>query len=148
MFDTLEYAEELKAAGVPEEQARVQARALSRLTEDKLATKDDLAILKTDLAHVEERLRGEITQVETKLSGEIAQVRMELSGEIAQVRTELSGEIAQVETKLSGQIHSLEERLGGQLKSAIAESQSTTLKWVIGLFVTLLGVFIALLKIH
>ena len=137
MFDTLEYAEELKAAGVPEGQARVQARALSRLTEDKLATKDDLAILKTDLAHVEERLRGEITQVETKLSGEIAQVR-----------TELSGEIAQVETKLSGQIHSLEERLGGQLKSAIAESQSTTLKWVIGLFVTLLGVFIALLKIH
>ena len=137
MFDTLEYAEELKAAGVPEGQAHVQARALSRLTEEKLATKDDLAILKTDLAHVEERLRGEITQVETKLSGEIAQVR-----------TELSGEIAQVETKLSGQIHSLEERLGGQLKSAIAESQSTTLKWVIGLFVTLLGVFIALLKIH
>ena len=137
MFDTLEYAEELKAAGVPEGQAHVQARALSRLTEEKLATKDDLAILKTDLAHVEERLRGEITQVETKLSGEIAQVR-----------TELSGEIAQVETKLSGQIHSLEERLGGQLKSAISESQSTTLKWVIGLFVTLLGVFIALLKIH
>ena len=126
MFDTLEYAEELKAAGVPEGQAHVQARALSRLTEDKLATKDDLAILKTDLAHMEERLRGEIPQVETKLSGEIAQV----------------------ETKLSGQIHSLEERLGGQLKSAIAESQSTTLKWVIGLFVTLLGVFIALLKIH
>ena len=115
MFDTLEYAEELKAAGVPEGQAHVQARALSRLTEEKLATKDDLAILKTDLAHVEERLRGEI---------------------------------AQVETKLSGQIHSLEERLGGQLKSAIAESQSTSLKWVIGLFVTLLGVFIALLKIH
>ena len=137
MFDTLEYAEELKAAGVPEGQAHVQARALSRLTEEKLATKDDLAILKTDLAHVEERLRGEIAQVETKLSGEIAQVR-----------TELSGEIAQVETKLSGQIHSLEERLGGQLKSAITESQSTTLKWVIGLFVTLLGVFIALLKIH
>lgn len=137
MFDTLEYAEELKAAGVPEGQAHVQARALSRLTEEKLATKDDFAILKTDLAHVEERLRGEIAQVETKLSGEIAQVR-----------TELSGEIAQVETKLSGQIHSLEERLGGQLKSAIAESQSTTLKWVIGLFVTLLGVFIALLKIH
>lgn len=126
MFDTLEYAEELKAAGVPEGQAHVQARALSRLTEEKLATKDDLAILKTDLAHMEERLRGEIPQVETKLSGEIAQV----------------------ETKLSGQIHSLEERLGGQLKSAIAESQSTTLKWVIGLFVTLLGVFIALLKIH
>ena len=62
MFDTLEYAEELKAAGVPEGQAHVQARALSRLTEEKLATKDDLAILKTDLAHVEERLRGEIAK--------------------------------------------------------------------------------------
>jgi hypothetical protein len=79
MFDTLEYAEELKAAGVPEGQARVQARALSRLTEEKLSTKDDLAILKTDLAHLEERIRSEFKQ-------EISEARAEFKQETAVLR--------------------------------------------------------------
>jgi hypothetical protein len=83
MFDTLEYAEELKAAGVPEGQAHVQARALSRLSEEKLASKEDIALLKTDITllktdiaslrtemgHIEDRLRAEIGQVKTEMDG-------------------------------------------------------------------------------
>ncbi len=42
IFDTLGYFEKLKAVGVPEEQAKVQAGALRELIEDKLATKQDL----------------------------------------------------------------------------------------------------------
>lgn len=42
IFDTLEYANELKAAGVPEKQAEVQARAIKRLMESELVTKGDL----------------------------------------------------------------------------------------------------------
>jgi len=60
----------------------------------------------------------------------------------------LTGQNRSLEERLTGQNRSLEERLTGQMKSSIAESQNTTLKWIIGLFVTLLGVFIALLKIH
>ncbi|MBF0108116.1 MAG: DUF1640 domain-containing protein [Magnetococcales bacterium] len=42
-FDTLEFAEKLKAAGFTDEQARAQARALSKAMESKgLATKVDL----------------------------------------------------------------------------------------------------------
>lgn len=87
MFDTLEYAEELKAAGVPEGQAHVQARALSRLSEEKLASKEDIALLKTDIAslrtemgHIEDRLRAEIGQIDSKLSGEIVHLRTEMDG--------------------------------------------------------------------
>ena len=41
-FDTLGYFEKLKAVGVPEEQAKVQANTMREVIEDKLATKQDL----------------------------------------------------------------------------------------------------------
>jgi hypothetical protein len=41
-FDTLGYFEKLKAAGVPEAQAKVQTEALREIIEDKLVTKKDL----------------------------------------------------------------------------------------------------------
>jgi len=52
-FDTLGYFEKLKAAGVPEQQAKAQADALRELIDDRLVTKDHLDIrlaeLKNDL---------------------------------------------------------------------------------------------------
>ena len=41
-FDTLQYANRLKAVGVPEKQAEVQAEMMAEIIEDKLATKKDL----------------------------------------------------------------------------------------------------------
>lgn len=41
-FDTLAYANKLKAAGVPDKQAEVQAEAIAEVIGDKSATKQDL----------------------------------------------------------------------------------------------------------
>ena len=41
-FDTHAYVKKLKAVGIPEEQAEVQAQALADLVTDRLVTKDDL----------------------------------------------------------------------------------------------------------
>lgn len=53
-FDTLAYAKKLKAVGVPEAQAEIQAEALAEIIEGRLATKQDLkefeVALKKDLA--------------------------------------------------------------------------------------------------
>ena len=48
-FDTLGYFEKLKAAGVPEEQAKIQANALREVIEDSLVTKRDLKELEYKL---------------------------------------------------------------------------------------------------
>ncbi|MBI5816709.1 MAG: DUF1640 domain-containing protein [Nitrospinae bacterium] len=49
-FDTfLAYANKLKAVGVPEKQAEVQAEALAGIVEDNLATKRDLKELEANL---------------------------------------------------------------------------------------------------
>lgn len=59
-FDTLGYFERLKAAGVPEQQAKVQTEALREIIEDKLATKQDLIEMElrfdTKLRELEYRL--------------------------------------------------------------------------------------------
>ncbi len=56
VFDTLAYVKKLRAAGVPEDQAEVQAEALAEVVDEKLATKDDIRELKRDLKELELRL--------------------------------------------------------------------------------------------
>lgn len=49
IFDTLRYANKLKAAGVPDKQAEVQAETLAEIIDERLATKQDLQALKQEL---------------------------------------------------------------------------------------------------
>ena len=61
VFDTLAYAKKLKAVGVPEEVAEVQAEALAEIVEERLATK-------RDLRELEERLLNRINELEYKMT--------------------------------------------------------------------------------
>jgi hypothetical protein len=60
-FDSLGYFEKLKAVGVPEEQAKVQANALRELIDERLATKQDLRELETRLDNKIEKLEYRLT---------------------------------------------------------------------------------------
>ena len=42
VFDTLAYAKKLKAVGVPDNQAEVQAEAIAEIINDRLVTREDL----------------------------------------------------------------------------------------------------------
>ena len=55
-FDSLAYVKKLKAVGVPEEQAEVQAEAFAEIIEERLATKQDILSLKRDMKELELRL--------------------------------------------------------------------------------------------
>lgn len=144
MFDTHTYVKKLELAGFTETQAEVQVEALSAVLEEikeTLATKDDLLIM-------EERQSGQMRSLEERQAGQMRSLEERLTGQMNTRFAQVDAQIHSLEERLTGQMRSLEERLTGQLRSAIAESQNTTLKWIVGLFVTLLGVFIALLKIH
>ena len=67
-FDTLQYARKLKEAGVPDQQAEIQAEALREIIEDKLATKIDLKQLENELRKEIENVKKEIKSVEERLS--------------------------------------------------------------------------------
>jgi len=62
-FDTLKYANRLKAAGVPSAQAEAEAEALSEVLDTNLAdlvTKKDLQILETRMDGKFSEVRGEM----------------------------------------------------------------------------------------
>jgi len=75
-FDTLDYANKLKAANVPAEQAELQARAIKEVLEKALytaeiATKTDVqnetAFVRRDMEALEQRLDARIAAQHTKL---------------------------------------------------------------------------------
>lgn len=64
MFDTPKFANKLKAAGISEKHAEAEAEALAEVFElnlKELATKADVALLRTDLERLEERIEGKFT---------------------------------------------------------------------------------------
>ena len=73
VVDTLEYAKELRAAGVPEQQAEAQAKALSKAVSEQLVSKEhfDYTIekLKAEFGHRLEQLEYRLT---IKMGGMIA----------------------------------------------------------------------------
>ncbi len=66
-FDTLKYANRLKAAGVPDKQAEAEAEVLSEALEvnlNVLATKEDM---RRELRDLEQRLESKIDKVTSDL---------------------------------------------------------------------------------
>jgi len=71
MFDTLKYANRLKAVGVPEKQAEVQAEMMAQTIDDKLATKNDLEQVKSEL-------KMDIKGLDLKIEALRAEVKLEI----------------------------------------------------------------------
>lgn len=86
LFDTLRLSRVLRDKGhFTPEQAEALAEALGEASQGDLATKADLALLRTEIADV----RTEIAELKTELKSEIAELRIELKTEIAETKTDL-----------------------------------------------------------
>ena len=81
-FDTLEAAEALTRAGVAERQARAIVAAMRKAVGDSVATKGDVAELRTEL-------KGDNAELKAELKGDNAELKAELKGDIAAVKAEL-----------------------------------------------------------
>lgn len=71
-FDSLEFVETLTKAGVPEAQAKAEAKAIGtafkQITESKeLATKHDIASLQHNMTLVETNLRKEMAELKSEV---------------------------------------------------------------------------------
>jgi hypothetical protein len=112
-FDTLKFANTLKAAGVPDKQAEAQASVLGEalaVNFKELATKEDLIATKVDL-----------------------------TAAIGSVRTDLGNDIRRTEQRLDAKIDNLAAKFDGQLtllKWMIGLSISLNIAVLIRLFLT------------
>jgi chromosome segregation ATPase len=144
-FDTLKFANTLKAAGVPSQQAEAEAAAFAEVIQvnfRELTSKDDLKA-------TEKELRQEIAQLGKELRQEIAQLGKDLRQEMAELGKDLRQEIRGVEQ----QIKDVEQRLNSRLDLMAAENKAyqaalrgefaalrgdmVLLKWMFGVGVTI-----------
>jgi hypothetical protein len=77
-IDTLAYAKKLIQAGMPQEQAEVQAQILAEVIDTNLATKLDLEKVKAALKHDIELLRRDMEVIRADLKRDIEQTRSSL----------------------------------------------------------------------
>jgi ABC-type phosphate transport system auxiliary subunit len=123
-FDTLKFANALKAAGVPPAQAEAEAHVLAEVLQvnlKDLVTKDDLKLTKEDIQR------------------EMADVGKELKQDIKDVKQEVKDAEQRMNTKF--------EVLVAELKALRAELKGETLllKWMFGASVTIaVGILIRL----
>jgi chromosome segregation ATPase len=174
-FDTYHYVKKLRDAGLPEIQAEAHADALKGLIEQNLATKQDLwdvkRDLKEDIAELRQELKDDIAEVRNELKDvrqelkndiaevrqELKDVRQELKNDIAELRQELKDDISELKQDNSSLRHELKQdilTLRADTRTALARvdakiesSQNTIIKWLIGLFISQIGITIALIKL-
>ena len=124
-FDTLKFANTLKAAGVPDKQAEAQAVAFAEVIQTNLhdlVTKDDLS---TD---------SDTTRKDTKQ--QIDDLRKDTKQQIDDLRKDFRHELKEVEQRLIARIDTVDARIRGEM---------TLLKWMFGAMMTVnLGILIRL----
>ena len=78
-FDTHAFVKDLTASGMPTEQAEVLARTYATLLTDRLATKDDIALLRRDLAAQDEKFTAEFVNVRAEIAAQDERFDIKLS---------------------------------------------------------------------
>jgi phage host-nuclease inhibitor protein Gam len=122
-FDTLKFANTLKAAGVPDKQAEAEANAFAEIIQVQvkdLATKADLdrqsEDLKREIADVKKELKQEIADVKKELKQEIEVLRNEIIG----VKTELKSDLAVFRSDTKGEFLLLKWMFGAMMTGVTA----------------------------
>jgi hypothetical protein len=126
-FDKLAYVDRLKAAGMGEREARALAEGLDQALREEVATKTDLAAVKTELA-------ADIAAVKTELAADIAAVKTELAADIAAVKVDIAG----VKADLVAVKHGLQVDLQA--------TKHDMLRWMVGMAFAQTGLTVALIR--
>jgi chromosome segregation ATPase len=129
-FDKLAYVDRLQAAGMGEREARALAEGLDQALREEVATKTDLAAVKTELS-------AEIAAVKTQLSVEIAAVDSRL--------TTVDTRLTAVDTRLTAvdaRLTTVEHKLQVEIQTA----KHDVLRWVVGMAFAQTGLTVALIR--
>ncbi len=123
-FDTLKFANALKAVGVPDKQAEAEAQVLSEVFSinfREVTTKEDLkravADIEVKIREVEQRLLVKIDQNSAKID----QFRQELISKSDSAEKKLDAKIDLIEKKLDAKIDLLEKKLDAKVDQVKTE---------------------------
>lgn len=93
VFNTLQYAKQLKQAGFSEQQAEIQAEALQQVLENTVATRADLEVFRAEI-------NSNFINLETKLNNKISAVEAKLDSKLAVKITFVETKMAELESEI------------------------------------------------
>ncbi len=128
-FDTHKAVKELRAAGAAESLAEAVVATVGAAMGENVATKADIADVRTELAEVKAELKADINELRAELKADANELRAELKADANELRAELKADRAVAQANLAG----LEARLYRHLWIMAAS--------IVGLTVTLIKVF-------
>ncbi len=92
-FDTLKFANRLKAAGVPDKQAEAEAEALAEVMEINLrdlATKEDLERFKTDIQRDLRELEQRMIGLEQRMEDRLQELEQRMEGRLRELEQRMT----------------------------------------------------------
>lgn len=96
MFNALKYIRTLEGVGFPREQAEAQVQLVMDTFQENVATKTDMAELRSELKSGIAELKSEMAELKSELKSEMAEIR----SDVAQVNSELPKIVAELKTDL------------------------------------------------
>ena len=78
-FDTLVYAKKLKSVGFTEAQAEALAESQAQFIESRLATKQDIELVRRDMKELETSLKRDMKALDVSLKRDIKEIEMRLT---------------------------------------------------------------------
>ena len=118
-FDTLAYANRLKEAGVPPEQAEAhvaaQADFLTQHILSEVATKDDLRTLKSDLKGEMDARFGEVDLRFERVDTRLAEIKGEMDTRFTEIKGDINVRFERVDTRFAEMETRLTLRIGGMV---------------------------------
>ncbi|TLZ34397.1 MAG: DUF1640 domain-containing protein [Gammaproteobacteria bacterium] len=127
----------LEKAAVPPAQARAIVQAIEieiAGAKDTLATKQDVLILRHEIAELRTELRSEMTELRTELRSEMTELRTELRSEMTELGTELRSKMTELRREVEGKLSQSE------FHAAMTSSVRHMYGAIMGQFALLLGV--------
>ncbi|MBF0623478.1 MAG: DUF1640 domain-containing protein [Magnetococcales bacterium] len=129
-FDTYTYVQKLKAAGMDERHAAIQAEALFELIEERLTTKQDLtdteAALQRDIKELDTSLQAKIEATKAELQRDIKGLDVKIEATKAELQRDIKGldvKIEATKAELQRDIKELDTSLRAKIEATKAELQ-------------------------
>ncbi len=96
VFNAFKYVEVLKDAGVPDKQAQAQVRILNEILESNLATKQDVEIIKRDIAEIKRDIEG----LRQATKQDIEELRQDTKRDIERLRQDTKRDLKELEQRM------------------------------------------------
>ena len=123
-FDTLKFVRNLTQAGLPEAQAEIFANAhrdaFKEALDSNLATKADIAELRSEMAEFRESTTAQIAEFKESTNAQIAELRSEM----AEFKASMRREFAEFKEFIMAEINQLKRR------DDHLQAQISHLKWI------------------